>query len=282
MSMKELKISQLMDDYVDNEVCIEGESCVDNEELKQLVLTQAKTKRKIKPLFKVIAVAAVAVVAAATTMAATTAIGGKFRSAGGSEYMYEFKEGYTQAVMSPADYESLLKEEDGRLYLTIDGETTDITDLIDRQTPYIYTYTDEKTNAISGKVSYVIAGGTPDDYGVVDIAYIEGLGWWGDGAMDGNAENGIHVDRFERLNDEPPTQSYGLGYFLFYDAQGNELKIRDEEHTSFTADFYHGAWREDGIVTYSDFPSTWREDCNVAWLIEALLQLGIFEPDVIM
>ena len=197
MIMKELKISQLMDDYVDNEVCMEGETCVDNEELKELVLAQAKTKRKIKPLFKVIAVAAVAVVAAATTMAATTDRGGKFRSAGGSEYMYEFKERYTQGALHPADYESLLKEEDGRLYLTIDGEITDITDLIDRQTPYIYTYTDAQTNAVSGKVSYVIAGGTPDDYGVVDIAYIEGLGWWGGGAMDGDNNNDIHVARWD-------------------------------------------------------------------------------------
>ena len=275
----ELKISQLMDDYVDNEVCIEGDTWVDNEELKELVLTQAKTKRKIKPLFKVGAVAVAAVVAAATTMAATTAIGGKFRSAGGSEYTYEFKERYTQAAMGPADYESLLKEKDGRLYLTIDGETTDITDRIDRQTPYIYTYTNDESNIVSGKVSYVIAGGTPDDYGVVDIAYIEGLGWWGGGAIDGNADNDLHVANWDNgMYDETPTQSYTISYFLFYDAHGNQVQIPSEE--GVTSYLWLSANREDGKITYSDFPTTWREDCNIAWLIEALLQLGIFDPDI--
>ena len=275
----ELKISELMDDYVDNKVCIEGDTWVDNEELKELVLTQAKTKRKIKPLFKVGAVAAAAVVAAATTMAATTAIGGKFRSAGGSEYTYEFKERYTQATMGPADYESLLKEKDGRLYLTVDGETTDITDLIDRQTPYIYTYTNDESNIVSGKVSYVIAGGTPDDYGVVDIAYIEGLGWWGGGAMDGNADNDIHVANWDNgMYYETPTQSYTISYFLFYDAHGNQVQIPSEE--GVTSYLWLSANREDGKITYSDFPTTWREDCNIAWLIEALLQLGIFDPDI--
>ena len=279
--MKELKISQLMDDYIDNEVCIEGETCVDNEELKGLVLEQAKTKRKVKPLFKGIAVAAAAVVFVATAVAATSAIGGKFRSAGGSEFTYEFKDGYTQAAMHPADYESLLKEENGRLYLTVDGETTDVTDLIDRQTPYIYTCTNDESNIESGKVSYVIVGGTPDDYGVVDIAYIEGLGWWGGGAMDGNADNDVYVANWDNgLHDEPPTQSYSISYFLFYDAHGNQVQIPSEE--GVTSYLWLSANREDGKITYSDFPSTWREDCNVAWLIEALLQLGIFEPDIIV
>lgn len=277
MSMKELKISQLMDDYTDNEFCMEGETCVDNEELKGLVLEQAETKRKVKPLFRVAAVAAAAVVFAATAVAATSAIGGKFRSAGGSEFTYEFKDGYTQAAMSPADYESLLKEEDGRLYLTVDGETTDVTDLIDRQTPYIYTCTNAESNIESGKVSYVIVGGTPDDYGVLDIAYVEGLGWWGFGAMDGKGQNDLFVDRFDHLNEEPPSQSYQLSYYLFYDTEGNQVQPRDEDVEAY---LYFGACRDDGKITSSNFPSTWREDCNVAWLIEALLELEIFAPDI--
>ena len=278
--MKEYEITELMREYTDDEFNIEGENAADCEKVVESVMGQVKAKKKVRPLFKVIAAAAAAAVFAATAIAATTAIGGKFRSAGGSEYWYEFKDGYTQGVKSPADYESLLKEEDGRLYLTIDGETTDITDMVDRQTPYIYTYTDNETNAVSGKVSYVIAGGTPDNYGVVDIAYIEGLGWWGGGAKDGNSQNDIHISRFESLNDEPPSQSYQLSYFLWYDVHGNALKIVDEEHAYFKADLDFGACRDDGVITYSDFPSTWREDCDIAWLIEALLQLEIFEPDI--
>ena len=278
---KTVKISQLMDAYTDHEFFIQGESEVNMDTVKNNVVAKAGLKRKMKPFAKGLIIVAAAVFVATAT-AATSILGGKFSSAGGSTYRYEFKDGYTQASMSPGDYEGLLKEEDGRLYLTVGGETTDITDLIDRQTPYIYTCTNTETNAESGKVSYVIAGGTPDDYGVVDIAYVEGLGWWGGGVLNGNEDNYIGVGRWDTgLKDEPPTQSYYISYFLLYDAHGNQVQIQDEEHTDIKAYLEFGAGREDGKITDTNFPSTWREDCNVAWLIEAMLELGIYEPDVI-
>ena len=59
---------------------------------------------------------------------------------------------------------------DGRLYFEMDGQRTDITDLVDELTPYLYT----AYNASGQVFSHILAGGTPEDYGWVEI--------WFDGA----------------------------------------------------------------------------------------------------
>lgn len=53
---------------------------------------------------------------------------------------------------------------DGRLIFTADGQYTDITDLIDEKTPYIY----EGTNPQNGLPDIIIVGGTTEDYGWVE------------------------------------------------------------------------------------------------------------------
>ena len=52
----------------------------------------------------------------------------------------------------------------GRLIFTADGQYTDITDLIDEKTPYIY----EGTNPQNGLPDIIIVGGTTEDYGWVE------------------------------------------------------------------------------------------------------------------
>lgn len=49
----------------------------------------------------------------------------------------------------------------GRLWFTADGQELDITDLVDENTPYIYTRTDPG----SGTTGYIIVGGTPENFG---------------------------------------------------------------------------------------------------------------------
>lgn len=61
--------------------------------------------------------------------------------------------------------------EDGRIMLTANGEKLDITDKIDENTPYIVKNTDE-ANRTHG---YFIAGGTPEDFGWVEIPILYGM-----------------------------------------------------------------------------------------------------------
>lgn len=52
-------------------------------------------------------------------------------------------------------------QEDGKLWFVNGGERTDLTGLIDENTPYIYEHTDSAT----GNKGYVIVGGTADHFG---------------------------------------------------------------------------------------------------------------------
>ena len=57
------------------------------------------------------------------------------------------------------------KVEDGRLWFETDDQKVDITDLVNEDTPYIYEHTDPAT----GEKGYIIVGGTPEDFGWVEI-----------------------------------------------------------------------------------------------------------------
>ncbi len=61
--------------------------------------------------------------------------------------------------------------EDGRIWLTANGEKLDITDKMDDNTPYIVEHTD-KENGTSG---YFVAGGTPENFGWVEFPVIDGV-----------------------------------------------------------------------------------------------------------
>lgn len=55
--------------------------------------------------------------------------------------------------------------ENDRLWFIADGQHIDITDSIDENTPYIYTTVNTTTN----RTSYIIIGGTPDNFGYAEI-----------------------------------------------------------------------------------------------------------------
>ena len=183
--MKELKISQLMDDYVDNEVCIEGETLVDNEELKGLVLGQAETKRKVKPLFKGLIVAAVAACLVGVAGASTIAvISSKYTSVLGSEIEYNLQAYPDRWQIWTVGLDRILPVtmEAERLFFNADGEKSDITDIINENTPYIH----KSVNA-EGYPCWQITGGTLDDYGYLEI-YQNSEGWKADGLFAKNDE----------------------------------------------------------------------------------------------
>ncbi len=158
--MKQLEISKLMDDYVDNEFCPEEGSAVSAEAVKARVLAQAaplgkgRMPRK-KKLLLAAALAAVMVVLVGAGIpqriyqlaAGTVGFSGD-RDSKTISYQYQ-------------DGSRLMELEDGRLYFVLNGERTDVTDLIDRETPYLYNGNDPE----HGLTYYAILGGTPERYG---------------------------------------------------------------------------------------------------------------------
>lgn len=157
--MKKLEISRLMDEYTDTEVFPGGGSAADVAAVKARVLasTKAPAQRKRMPRKKKVLLAA----ALAAVMLVLVGAGFPsviYRLAGGTVGFIQDASSRTIHYQQDAP---LMELEDGRLYFVLDGERTDITDLIDEETPYIYNGTDRET----GMTYYIILGGTPDHYG---------------------------------------------------------------------------------------------------------------------
>lgn len=74
----------------------------------------------------------------------------------------------TEFVMSAGDPVTL---EDGRIWLTANGEKLDITDKMDENTPFIQEHTDPAT----GSKGYFVAGGTPEKFGWAEFPVIDGV-----------------------------------------------------------------------------------------------------------
>lgn len=65
-------------------------------------------------------------------------------------------------------------DENGRLWLTADGQHIDITDRISEDTPYIY----ERTDPATGQKGYLVLGGTPDNLGWMEWIQMDGDWFW--------------------------------------------------------------------------------------------------------
>lgn len=156
--MKRLEISRLMDEYQDNEFCPEGGSIAEPEAVKRRVLAKARVlaqKKRTTGKKKLLLAAGLAAVM-------VVLVGAGFPS-----MVYRLVSGTLAFEQTPDSrkiiYEgsSFLELEDGRLFFALEGERTDITDLISADAPYIYDGSDPET----GMVYYVIMGGTPEQYG---------------------------------------------------------------------------------------------------------------------
>lgn len=67
-------------------------------------------------------------------------------------------------------FHDLVVLEDDRLWLTAGGQRLDVTDLVDEETPYLYTSTDP----LSGLTHYAAVGGTPEAFGWAEWVREEG------------------------------------------------------------------------------------------------------------
>ena len=167
----ELDITRIMDDYTDNEFGIEGELAVDEEKAVGDLLAQVQPKKKkIKLLFKVLIAAA----ALFGLMGATAANGYYFTTIDGVDVAHYIDEdGMIHREMSShlggeECLARIVQLEDDRLYFVADGGKTDITDLIDNETPYIYKLHDLPADKPFCE-NYIIVGGTPEQYGYISF-----------------------------------------------------------------------------------------------------------------
>ena len=192
--MRKIDITELMDNYTDNEFNIGGETGVEAEKVVSAVLPQVRAKKKVKPIFKVLIAAAAAAFVLAGAVVGSDFLSGSFTSGSGIKFKYEIDEdGKGGGYEARLDYEGTLTTEDDRLYLNTGGETIDITDLTDEETPYIYSY----TNPGTGDDAYLIAIGTPTHYEFVDLFHVERWGWIGFGCINGNGMDYIEVSTVE-------------------------------------------------------------------------------------
>ena len=116
--------------------------------------------------------------------------------------------GGAEMVLGDENYTPIVQE-DGKLWFVDGEERTDLTGLIDENTPYIYEHTDPKT----GNKGYVIMGGTVDHFGWAEFFATED----GSGSLTGldYADTYLLIDGVrqpsyqmspelvEKLNDDP-------------------------------------------------------------------------------
>lgn len=101
--------------------------------------------------------------------------------------------------------EEPLTMEDGRLWLVIGGERTDVTDMVDADTPYVYDNTDPDT----GRGDYLVVGGTLADYGWQEFYELDDGTFVSAGANANDTYctiDGVTYDFIRDLTDEQRTQ----------------------------------------------------------------------------
>lgn len=155
--MKQLEISRLMDDYVDNEFYPEEGSAVSAEAVKARVLAQAvPAKKRRMPRWKTTLIAA-ALAAGALLSIAAGLPGLVYRLANGTLTFTQTSNSKIATVFSDV----IMNLEDGRVFSLLNDEHVDITDRISQDTPYIIDCSDPE----AGLTHYVVMGGTAEHYG---------------------------------------------------------------------------------------------------------------------
>lgn len=159
--MKRLEISRLMDEYQDDEFFPQGGGTADVQAVKDRVLAKAAPAKKRPAPLKMALLAAALAVASVLCIAAGLPTTVYHLVTGGIITVQHGPDGYKSYDFSQDAAQDLVVLEDGRLWLNLKGERTDITDFIDYETAYIVESTDPGT----GFPSILIVGGTPEDFG---------------------------------------------------------------------------------------------------------------------
>ncbi len=95
--------------------------------------------------------------------------------------------------------------DNGRLWFVAEGEHIDITDIIDENTPYIYTTVNVSTN----QPSYIIIGGTIEDFGYAEIWVNRGVVGFAARRGDVSMMMELTIQEFQQGLWEEPVESIG-------------------------------------------------------------------------
>ncbi|MDE6724009.1 MAG: hypothetical protein K2J79_00235 [Ruminiclostridium sp.] len=167
-----MKITELMDNYTDNEFLIDGEPSADVEKVLQGVNAKVKVKKHLKLHTKII----IAVAAAFIGLFAITAAaeGTTFISRTG--YVERWDDFAFWSDSSNDNWIEPYRVVDGRVLFTAVGEgeeEIDITDLISDEKAFYYEYSKEDSNGKSHDC-VIAVGGILNDLGYAELIHLEG------------------------------------------------------------------------------------------------------------
>ena len=176
--MKRLEISRLMDEYTDNEFFPLGGESADTQAVKERVLAKTAPAKKRRGPLRMALLAAAMAVGCVLCIAAGLPTTVYHLVTGGTVTVQRGPDGYASYDFSNQFPAEPVVLEEGRLWLVINDDRTDITDLIDMETPYIL----EDTDPESGLSNYLIVGGTPEDFGYCSYQETTSGGFAGGGS----------------------------------------------------------------------------------------------------
>ena len=194
MSSRKLDISRLMDVYEDTEFMPEEEIVVDTEHIKQEVMKTIKGKRRTSRWLAIVAAALCACLALVGWTYGEQIyrlISGQTVTVGGDSGMGSVTVEMSDGLNENGD-PAIIALEEGRLWFVAGEERVDVTDLVDEETPYIWTQRQE-----DGSLHYIIVGGTPEDYG-----WFEGMKFPdGSGGGSGTPHSRTDLSQAEQLKE---------------------------------------------------------------------------------
>lgn len=159
------KVSELMDNYLDNKFLIEQRQKADTDKILQGVKEKIKSKKRLRLGTRML-VAVVAAIAVIVTVTAISSPNAYFTSVLGSEYEFRW-DGYaswTVSRLAPYDVEG------DRVFFTADNQHIDITDLIKDNNVYFYEYRGTDSHGLE-HLCYITVAGTIDDLGFSEIIF---------------------------------------------------------------------------------------------------------------
>ena len=194
------------------------------EEIMEMMENQKTTKRRMPGVAKI---ALAAALAAGCVLSIAAGLPGQvynFMSGGSVRVMPVGGDGTisgVEAVFGGTEDNAPIVLEDGKLWFVNGEERTDLTGLIDDNTPYIYEHTDLST----GNKGYVIVGGTADNFGWAELFMTEegtcstqGLNFADDYlTIDGVRQSSYQFSEelVDKLNDDPGYELHHVNYPWF-------------------------------------------------------------------